>query len=77
MRNSIKEFEKNMADNIKGNQKYFWKYVNPKTKEKQRIPDLKVDSNKFTSSDQEKIDILNKFFTSVFTREDFSNIPPF
>ncbi len=61
--------------NIKINNKYYWRYANSKLKTKSRVPDLKVGDDRFTNSEQEKVDVLNQFFTSVFTREDLSSIP--
>ena len=62
IRNYIREFEKNIEDNIKYNYKYFWEYV--KSKVKQKIPIIKVDSNKFASSNQENVETYKNFFTA-------------
>lgn len=70
VRKKIKEFEKNIATTIKSNSKKYWKYANSKLKTKSKVPDLKTDDNSYTSSEQQKVDILNEFFTSVFTKED-------
>ena len=75
IRNRIKEIERNIAVNIKTNNKHYWRYANSKLKTKSRVPDLKVSDSRFADSEQEKVDVLNQFFTSVFTREDLSSIP--
>lgn len=75
IRNRIKEIERNIAMNIKTINKHYWRYANSKLKPKSRVPDLKVGDNRFTNSEQEKVDVLNQFFTSVFTRENLSSIP--
>ena len=53
----------------------FWKYVRSKTKVKTGINDLEREDGSFARRDEDKADVLNKFFASVFTREDTSNIP--
>jgi hypothetical protein len=69
----MREEQNLIAEMSKKNPKKFWKYVNKKTKTKSSIADLKwVDSdgqNKIATTDQEKADALEKFFSSVFTEE--------
>ncbi len=74
-RKSIKAFEKSVAQNIKTNPKLFWKYVHSKTKTRQPISDLQKEDGSLTVNDHEKAEVLNQFFTSVFTKEDLSNMP--
>ncbi len=64
-----------MAQNIKTNPKLFWKYVHSKTKTRHPISDLQKEDGTLTANDHEKAEVLNQFFTSVFTKEDLSNIP--
>jgi hypothetical protein len=72
----VSTFEKSIAREIKTNPKGFWKYAKSKLKTKSRISDLEMgNSGKRTSSDQEKTEVLNNFFTEVFTKEDTSVIP--
>ena len=71
----IKAFEKNIAENSKTNNKKYWKYVNSKLKTRSKVPDLKLNETVYTKSEQEKVDLLNHFFTSVFTSEDLSSVP--
>ncbi len=75
IRKKIRDFEKNIAITIKSNSKKYWKYANSKLKTKSRVPDLRINEDLYTSSEQEKVDILNKFFTSVFTKENLTNLP--
>ena len=75
IRKLVRKFEQNIAMKIKSNSKEYWKYANSKLKNKSKVPDLKTSNNEFTKSEQEKVDVLNHFFTSVFTREDLSSIP--
>ena len=74
-RKAVKDHEKLIAQNVKKNPKLFWKYVKSKAKTKEHIPNLKSEQTKIASSDQEKAEILNDFFSSVFTEEDTQNVP--
>ena len=76
-RKSIKAFEKSITDKVKSNPKAFWKYANSKQTCKIKIGDFIADNGSIIDSDDEKVDLLNSFFTSVFTEEDLSNIPTF
>ena len=72
-RKAKRDYEKKLAHEVKQNPKKFWKYVNSKTKSRSGIPDLNKDpdggNGETTGSDQEKAEVLAKFFTSVFTEE--------
>ena len=73
-RQAMKQFEKEVANNAKTNPKTFHKYVNSKTKVRTGIGELQVDD--VTSiSDEEKASTLNKYFSSVYTKEDTTRIP--
>ena len=69
--------ENSIAKNIKKDPKNFYQYVASKTVKKEGIYDLIDKNGKLTSDDKEKCDILNSFFSSVFTIEDTSHIPAF
>ena len=70
-----REYEKNVAKNSKENPKLFWKYVKDRLKITNNIGALKKSDGTLAVSNQEKADILNAFFASVFTREDTTNLP--
>ena len=57
--------------------KYFWKYVQSGTKTSQGVSPLRTEkiANMIVESDEQKAQVLNDFFSSVFTREDTSNVP--
>ena len=74
-RKAIKSYDKNIAANIRTNPKLFWSYVNSKMKSRQPISDLKKGNGELTVNDEEKAEVLNSFFSSVFTKEDLVNIP--
>ena len=67
--------EKNIAKQAKSNPKSFGAYAQSKLKTRAGIPDLMKtnvnDKNEttYTSSDEEKANVLQNFFSSVFTRE--------
>lgn len=74
-RKAQRQLEQTVASNAKNNPKAFWSYVNSKTKTRSGVADLKKEDGTRASTDQEKADILNNFFQSVFTVENDSNIP--
>ena len=74
-RNLRTKFERNLATNLKGKPKTFWKYARSRLKTRQSIPSLlKPDGSKATSA-KEKAETMNDFFSSVFTKENLQNIP--
>ena len=52
-------------------------YVRSKTKTKSSLGELEMPSGDLTSDSQEKANILNKFFVSVFENEGNENLPDF
>jgi len=75
-RTLCREFERDVAKNIKTDPKVFWQYTNSKLKSRSKLGDLMDGGGKLTHDDNEKAELLNKFFTSVFfTQEDTSKIP--
>ena len=75
-RQAQKAYETKLAKDIKNNNKPFWKYVNSKSKVKSKIPDINVPgTDRKATSDEEKAEVLNKYFKEVFTKEDENNIP--
>ena len=67
--------ERKIAKNIKHNTKAFYQYISSKTVKKDKIGDLENSQGQTLSSDEEKSNELNDFFTSVFTNEDVKNVP--
>ena len=64
-----------MISNFKSNPKHFWKYVSNTTRVHAEIGKLKLPDGSLTSNDYETTEALNEYFTSVFTREDLSQLP--
>lgn len=75
-RRAARAYERKIAKNSKYNPKAFFKLVNQKTKVKSTIGDLHSDG-KTATTDTEKAEVLNDFFSSVFTEEDKTDIPGF
>ena len=73
-RNAVRDFEKSLAKEAKTNSKAFYAYAKSKLKTRESIPDL-ISDNERKTSNKEKAECLNKYFTSVFTCEDTSNVP--
>ena len=51
--------------------------MNSRLKTRPSINSLRHDDNSAADSDQEKCELFNKFFTSVFTKEDCTSIPQY
>ena len=68
-------FEKNIANKVEENPKQFWKYTKSRIKTCPRIPTLKTIEGSNATTAHEKANVLNDFFSSVFTKEDLQNIP--
>ena len=75
IKNAKRDYEKRLSKECKSNPKYFWKYVQAKTKSNVGISPLMTDNGKLATNDEDKANTLNNFFASVFTKENISNIP--
>ena len=69
------EYEKNICLNVKDKPKVLWSYIKSKSKTRDKICDLMQEDGELTSYNKEKAEVLNKFFSSVFTRENTENVP--
>ena len=76
-RKTVKAKELELACNAKLNPKRFYQYVASKTKRKEEVANLLKDNGELTESDEEKANVLNNFFGSVFTQELGVEIPHF
>ena len=70
-------YEKQVAEQSKGNPGAFYRYVNSKIKTRSGIANLNKDNGTKTTTDKEKAELLNNFFHSVFTTEDPGPLPDF
>ena len=69
------EFEQKISVELKSNPKVFWRYTNSRMKTKAGIEDLQDENGQMCSDDLSKANTLNRFFSSVFTKEDTAAIP--
>ena len=76
-RKANKAYEKKVAEESKNNPKMFFHYANSKMKTKSGIADLDKKDGSKTKTDQEKAELLNDFFQSVFTEEKDGPLPFF
>ena len=77
IRSSKQDYEKNICLNVKDKPKVFWSYIKSKNKTRDtcKVCDLMQDYGSLTVNNSEKANVLNKFFTSVFIRENTNNVP--
>eukprot|EP00057_Strongylocentrotus_purpuratus_P023156 XP_011677630.1 PREDICTED: RNA-directed DNA polymerase from mobile element jockey-like [Strongylocentrotus purpuratus] len=68
-------FELKISKDVKKNPKSVWKYIQSKLKVKSAIENLCKPDGSIAESDNEKAELLNNYFCSVFTKENLNNIP--
>ncbi|GAB0189782.1 mitochondrial enolase superfamily member 1 [Grus japonensis] len=59
--------ELNMARDVKGNKKSFYRYVSDKRKTRGNVGPLWKETGDLVTQDMEKAEVLHDFFASVFT----------
>ena len=74
-RQAAKNHERSIANDAKSNPKGVFNYAKKKMKTKTGIADLTKEDGSLAYSSEEKANVLNDFFSSVFTIEDKTNIP--
>ena len=74
-KNAKKTFERKIAKPKGDGTRIFNSYVKSKTKTRTSIGSLKRISGEIVTDSTDMAEMLNDFFSSVFTREDVSNIP--
>ena len=70
-----KNFEKELAADIKKNPKAFYSYINSRCKVQSRVGPLKDVNGHVQTDDSIQAKILNNQFSSAFTKEDLSYLP--
>ena len=68
-------FEKKLASNIKHYNKSFYAYVRSKQKVRDKVGPLENNSGNIISDGFKMAEVLNEYFSSVFTTEDISSLP--
>ena len=63
--------------NMKENPKDFWAYIRQKTKAKSGVSDLKDSQGVLIQDNEEKANLLNDLFASVFIKEPPGQLPIF
>ncbi|KAK4827405.1 hypothetical protein QYF61_017810 [Mycteria americana] len=67
VRKAKAQLELNLAGDAKNNNKGFYTYINQKRKVKENVPPLMNKNGDLASTDEEKAEVLNNFFASVFS----------
>ncbi|KAF1556515.1 hypothetical protein FQV20_0001978, partial [Eudyptula albosignata] len=69
MRKAKSQLERNLATVVKDNKKSFYKYINDKKRAKENLHPLLDAGGNVVTEDEEKAEVLNAFFASVFNRQ--------
>ena len=64
-----------MACNIKNDSKIFYAYVRSKQKVRDKVGPLENNRRNIISDGFQMAEVLNEYFSSVFTTEDISSLP--
>ena len=76
-RSAKMKYEKNIVMNMKDNPKDFWAYVRQKPNAKSGVSDLRDSQGVLIQNNEEKANLLNDFFASVFIAEPPGQLPIF
>ena len=77
VRKAVRDFEKRIATEVRTDPKGFFKYARSKLKTNPRISDLEQRDGTMATGFAAKAEVLNTFFTSVFTQEHQETLPAF
>ena len=75
IRKSKRTFEKKLAGNIKNDRKNLYSYVRSKQKVRDKFGPLENNRGNIISDWFQIAEVLNEYFSSVFTKEDISSLP--
>ena len=75
IRKSKRTFENKLAGNIKNYSKSFYAYVSSKQKVRDKVGPLENNRGNIISDGFQMTEVLNEYFSSVFTTEDISSLP--
>ena len=68
-------FEKKLAGNIKNDSKSFYAYVRCKQKVRDKVGPLENNKGNIISDGFQMAEVLNEYYSSVFTTENISSLP--
>lgn len=74
---AVKDFTKNISREVKNNPKAFYSYARSRMKTREGIADLVTEDGTKLTGNKEKADILNEYFSSVFTIDNDQTQPHF
>ena len=75
IRKSKRTVEKKLAGNINNYSKSFYAYVRSKQKVQDKVGPLENNRGNIISDGFQMAEVLNEYFSSVFTAEDMSSLP--
>ena len=75
IRTSKRTFEKKLAGNIKNYSKSFYAYVRSKQKVRDKVGPLESNRGNIISDGFQMVEVLNEYFSSVFTSENICSLP--
>ena len=75
IRKSKRTFEQKLAGNIKNDSKSLYVYVRSKQKVRDNVGPLENNRGNIISDGFQMAEVLNEYFSSVFTTEDISSLP--
>ena len=75
IRKSKRALKKILAGNIKNYSKSFYAYVRSKQKVRNKVGPLENNSENIISAGFQMAEVLNEYFSSVFSTEDISSLP--
>ena len=75
IRSTKRSFERKIAKKAKKESKHFWIYVKQKVKSQSNVSNLQKSDSTLAQNDREKAEVLNDFFSSLFTKENLADIP--
>ena len=73
--NAKRKLEKDLVSGPDKNNRNFARYVKTKTKSRTTVGPLITKDKRVLTEEKDMAEELNKFFSSVFTRDDLTNIP--
>ena len=74
-RRAKETFELRLAENIKHDPKSFYSYISSKARSDNKVGPLKNADGEVVTGNKETADFLNRYFSSVFTKENLHNMP--